>query len=139
MRPTAAASEVAVVKKQFRGQRKANQIVVENYSNTSLPPSQEDCRGILPPSSREVTPVQEEAPPPVCPTDGEEISFVSGNPFVEVTKGVIHLFKKKYVTTISLCALAYYNHHVSSSASANGPLSSTQGSKRFAWWLCRRI
>lgn len=101
MPSTAAASEVgaaATVKKQYRGQRKANQIVVENYSNTSLP-REEECRGILPPSSsREVTPVQEEAPQPVCPTDGEEISFVSGNPFVEVTKGVIHLFKKKYVT-----------------------------------------
>lgn len=82
--------------KDHRGQRKSNKIVVESYSNKGLS-NQEECRGILPPSSREVTPVQEVAPDPVCPEDGEEISFVSGNPFVEVTNGVIHLFKKKYV------------------------------------------
>lgn len=87
------AAAAAVVKKEHRGQRKADKIVVENYTNTALP--QEECRGILPPSSREVTPVQEVAPQPVSPADGEEICFVSGNPFVEVTKGVIHLFKKK--------------------------------------------
>lgn len=85
----------AVVKKDFRGKRKTNKIVVETYSNKSLV-GQEDIKiGLLPPSSREVTPVQEVAPQPVSPADGEEISFVSGNPFVEVTKGVIHLFKKK--------------------------------------------
>lgn len=81
--------------KDYRGKRKTNKIVVENYSNKSVLPGQEDCYGILPPSSREVTPVQEVPPQPVCPADGEEINFVSGNPFVEVTKGVIHLFKKK--------------------------------------------
>lgn len=86
------------VTKNFRGQRKANKIVVENYSNKAiLPGGQDDCYGILPPSSREVTPVQEVAPKQIDPADGDEISFVSGNPFVEVTKGVIHLFKKKCV------------------------------------------
>lgn len=83
--------------KDFRGQRKTNKIVVENYSNKTILPGggQEDRYGLLPPSSREVTPVQEVPPQPVSAADGEEINFVSGNPFVEVTKGVIHLFKKK--------------------------------------------
>lgn len=97
----AAAAEIddvgaaAVVRKDFRGKRKTNKIVVENYSNKSLVGQEESKIGLLPPSSREVTPVQEVAPVPVDPADGEEICFVSGNPFVEVTKGVIHLFKKK--------------------------------------------
>lgn len=27
----------------------------------------------------------------------DQINFISGNPFVEVTKGIIHLYKEKYV------------------------------------------
>lgn len=97
----AAAAEIddvgaaAVVRKDFRGKRKTNKIVVENYSNKALVCQEDSKIGLLPPSSREVTPVQEVAPVTVDPADGEEICFVSGNPFVEVTKGVIHLFKKK--------------------------------------------
>lgn len=80
--------------KNIRGQRKTKQIVVESYSNKTLA-GQEENFGILPPSSREVTPVQEVAPQQISPADADEINFFSGNPFVEVTKGVIHLFKKK--------------------------------------------
>lgn len=49
-------------------------------------------RGVLPTSSRETTPLDEAQNPPEFP---KEISFFSGNPFVENTKGVIHLYKKK--------------------------------------------
>lgn len=85
----------AAVPRDCRGQRQTNKIVVENYSNKAILSGQEGNQGILPPSSREVTPVQEVPPQPISPADADEISFVSGNPFVEVTKGVIHLFKKK--------------------------------------------
>lgn len=30
------------------------------------------------------------------------INFVSGNPFVEVTKGILHLYKEKYVDLITI-------------------------------------
>ena len=32
-----------------------------------------------------------------CNVSADQINFISGNPFVEVTKGILHLFKEKYV------------------------------------------
>lgn len=45
-------------------------------------------------SSREATPLEEGQ----CSSEfPKEIGFFSGNPSVEVTNGIIHLYKKKYV------------------------------------------
>jgi BRCA1-associated protein len=46
----------------------------------------------LPKPSREQTPLDEVQTIPEIPG---EINFFSGNPFVEVTKGILHLYKKK--------------------------------------------
>lgn len=81
------------VVKKHRGQRKPHKITIETYSNKNTEYG-EKTKGILPPSSREVTPVQEQ-PPSALPIDAEDVHFISGNPFVEVTKGIIHLYKKK--------------------------------------------
>ena len=52
----------------------------------------EGNRGFLPHSrSREVTPTEGQ----LATEFPKEISCFSGNPFVEVTNGLIHLYKKK--------------------------------------------
>lgn len=79
--------------KDLRGQRKAKKIQIETYANAV---TSEDCesldKGVLPKSSREQTPMDEIQPIPEVPG---EINFFSGNPFVEQTTGILHLFKKK--------------------------------------------
>lgn len=71
-------------------QRQPRKISVENFQNDSLC-SDTATKGILPFSSRETT--------PMTATDDaksiEEKGFIYGNPFVEVTKGIIHIYKKK--------------------------------------------
>lgn len=34
-------------------------------------------------------------------TDRDSLSFISGNPFVETTRGILHLYKEKYVLLAS--------------------------------------
>ena len=48
---------------------------------------------LLPAHSREATPLTDT---PDVEEKGE-IGFFSGNPFVEVTKGILHLYKPEYV------------------------------------------
>lgn len=47
--------------------------------------------GLLPADSRETTPFEDAAKP----ADKGEIGFFSGNPFVEITKGILHLYKEE--------------------------------------------
>uniref|UniRef100_A0A2M4AGB4 Putative cytoplasmic zn-finger protein n=1 Tax=Anopheles triannulatus TaxID=58253 RepID=A0A2M4AGB4_9DIPT len=86
------------LQREMRGQRKPKKITIESYRNRLLSSdasSIDEYRGILPKSSREQTPMDEM--PPVATTGKQEytgeINFFSGNPFVEVTKGILHLFK----------------------------------------------
>lgn len=61
----------------------------------------------MPTSSREQTPLEDQKMEFM-----EEVNFFSGNPFVEVTKGIIHLYKNNERTEImeglskTLCLLA---------------------------------
>ncbi|CAG9815071.1 unnamed protein product [Phaedon cochleariae] len=92
-------------KKKGRGQRKVREISVETFPSRLEGPR--DDWGLLPQYSREVTPA----------SDGEktgkeeksEIGFFSGNPFVEITKGVLHLYKEDVMSSrkeaITLCLL----------------------------------
>lgn len=75
---------------ELRGQRKAKTIQIETYANVLEGADKE--KGVLPKSSREQTPLDEVQTIPEIPG---EINFFSGNPFVEVTKGILHLYKKK--------------------------------------------
>ena len=79
--------------KIHRGQRKSKTIQIETFSNSDLDPSTVENRALLPSSSRETTPLCEATP--AKPEFFDEKAFFSGNPFVEITKGIIHLFKKK--------------------------------------------
>lgn len=38
----------------------------------------------------------------------EPITFVSGNPFVEVTKGILHLYKEEYVYLFAILRPLYF-------------------------------
>ncbi|XP_035893065.1 BRCA1-associated protein [Anopheles stephensi] len=84
------------LQREMRGQRKPKKITIESYRNRLLdggPVPADEYRGILPKSSREQTPM-DEVPPPSATEILGEINFFSGNPFVEVTKGILHLFKR---------------------------------------------
>lgn len=103
--------------REHRGQRKSRKIKIENYTNLKLESSScsstntnkktsesssttstiaatDDAKGILPFSSRETTPLDEkhEKTPPEYLL--EDKHFYSGNPFVEITNGIIHLYKR---------------------------------------------
>lgn len=82
------------LQRDMRGQRKPKKITIESYRNRL---DSDESRGVLPKSSREQTPMDEMPPPP--PLSAQEfpgeIAFFSGNPFVEVTKGILHLYKRK--------------------------------------------
>lgn len=72
-------------------QRQPRKITVHNFSNIQNEGEAiDEKRGILPSSSRETTPMTDD-----IKTIIEEKGFFSGNPFVECTKGIIHIYKKK--------------------------------------------
>lgn len=77
------------VVREYRGQRKPRKIKIENYASSDIDPTIE--KGILPSSSRETTPMDE----PLPPEYSDDKTVFSGNPFVEVTQGIIHMYKKK--------------------------------------------
>lgn len=83
------AAAVCVRQNQNTDQRQPRKIAVESYRNQQIKFSAKDQQGILPFASREATPQTE------CTDYIEEKGFFSGNPFVEVTKGIIHIYKKK--------------------------------------------
>lgn len=74
--------------KGIQDKRNPRDITVETYPSR-LESSRADW-GLLPAHSRETTPlVEKEA------EETGEIGFFSGNPFVEITKGILHLFKEE--------------------------------------------
>lgn len=87
-----------------RDQRQPKKISVESFSNNQLETCSSDNKGILPSSSREATPMATETMQLAEYVD--EKGFFSGNPFVEVTKGIIHIYKRKCVEQCMPCALA---------------------------------
>ncbi|XP_039751792.1 BRCA1-associated protein [Pararge aegeria] len=73
-------------KKRDRGARDSKTITVETYASVLIGPNTDT--GILPTSSRQSPPESS------IPEDSDSISFFCGNPLVEVTKGVLHLYKE---------------------------------------------
>ncbi|GBP43004.1 BRCA1-associated protein [Eumeta japonica] len=77
--------------KKDRGARGSRSITVETYASVSMGPN--SVSGILPTSSRQ-TPLEDSD----STAEAEEtISFFCGNPLIEVTKGVLHLYKENSV------------------------------------------
>lgn len=107
--------------KELRGKREPKKIQIETYANVLLDSSERSDPGVLPKSSREQTPMEEEAlidssekpDSGVLPKSSREqtpmdevqsfpgdqktteLKFFSGNPFVEQTTGILHLYKNK--------------------------------------------
>lgn len=79
----------------MRSQRKKREISVETFPSRLESPR--DDWGLLPPHSREVTPVSEKKHLSYAKaaSDVAEIGFFSGNPFVELTNGILHLYKEE--------------------------------------------
>ncbi|XP_050353506.1 BRCA1-associated protein isoform X2 [Nymphalis io] len=73
-------------KKKDRGARDSKTITVETYASVLMGPN--SVSGILPTSSRR-SPLEGSTS-----EDDNTISFFCGNPLVEVTKGVLHLYKE---------------------------------------------
>ncbi|XP_018335141.1 BRCA1-associated protein, partial [Agrilus planipennis] len=96
--------ENAAAKNNSTVKRKKKEISVETFPSRLEKP-QEDW-GLLPVYSREATPLQEKEH---TPEDPNEIGFFSGNPFVEVTKGILHLYKEDVLSSseeaLTLCLL----------------------------------
>ncbi|XP_023012305.2 BRCA1-associated protein [Leptinotarsa decemlineata] len=91
-------------KQKNRGQRQLRDISVETFPSSLESPK--DDWGILPKYSREVTPIGEVEDA----IEGKvEIGFFSGNPFVEITKGILHLYKEDVLSSrkeaLTLCLL----------------------------------
>lgn len=89
------------LQRDMRGQRKPKKISIESYRNRLDSSSAELVggdesyyAGVLPKGSREQTPMDEIGPVSAVQEFPGEINFFSGNPFVEVTKGILHLFKR---------------------------------------------
>ncbi|KAL1453831.1 hypothetical protein WDU94_010142 [Cyamophila willieti] len=75
------------LKKSSRGKREMKDLKVETFPMDSGAEKKKETFEPLFPSS--------------IPHEGEEeINFVSGNPFVEITKGILHLYKENKLTSI---------------------------------------
>lgn len=85
--------------RENRGKREPRSIRIENYARCDSSESAAGDRGILPVGSRESTPLDDDdeavgaGAASTCDTDN--MTFFTGNPFVEMTKGIIHMYKKK--------------------------------------------
>ncbi|KAG5682745.1 hypothetical protein PVAND_012078 [Polypedilum vanderplanki] len=114
---SAAASSVDQrVIKERRGQRQPKTIQIETYANV-LAGEHQQIKGVLPKNSntnsREQTPLTENnSETSSVPDTPNEVKFFSGNPFVEQTNGILHLYKKNERDSIqdglsqTLCLLA---------------------------------
>ena len=97
---------------EMRGSREPKDITIETYSNSAETPtpilpvfeSQKSC--VIQSTSRENSEEKSISKFSLNKNDEvsgatssspDQISFISGNPFVEVTKGIMHLFKEKQV------------------------------------------
>ncbi|KAM3956792.1 BRCA1-associated protein [Aphomia sociella] len=91
-------------KKRDRGARESKTITVETYASVLTGPNTDI--GLLPTSSRRSPPEGSS-----ISEDDDTISFFCGNPLVEVTKGILHLYKENELKEAgeeakTLCLLA---------------------------------
>lgn len=81
----------AVCQRQTMDQRKPRQISIESFRNQQLEFDEAEQTDLLPFGSS-IESKQSE-----CTDTIDEKCFFSGNPFVEIVKGIIHIYKKKWV------------------------------------------
>nr|CAD7416961.1 unnamed protein product [Timema poppensis] len=96
-----------------RGRRDMRDITIETYSNNSEGRQSPGLLHIpendLPPTQtvKEPKPRSSSSCEPDCDSNAiskTKIAFVSGNPFVEITKGILHLFKENELTSMDQAA-----------------------------------
>lgn len=90
------AAAVCVRQNPHNDQRQPRKITVENFTNKQFDNGgANDGKGILPSGSRETTPMTDDSAAAAAKNLIDEKGFFYGNPFVEVTKGIMHIYKKK--------------------------------------------
>ncbi|XP_015121101.1 BRCA1-associated protein [Diachasma alloeum] len=107
--PEAEETASTMAARKMRGRREPRDITVESYASVTEGPvpllsSQGSSKPHSRPNSEESssssnqinTATVEGSPPNASST--EQINFISGNPFVEVTKGILHLYKEDELT-----------------------------------------
>lgn len=94
------AAAVCVRQNPHNDQRQPRKITVDNFTNKQIDNGDGIVeKGILPSGSRETTPMTDESATAGATVTTKNIidekGFFYGNPFVEVTKGIMHIYKKK--------------------------------------------
>ncbi len=95
------------LRERTRGNRKMSDVTVETYtdfetvvttnsSKETSPSAGENSSSVS--SSRRST--KDSTPLDGSTGNADSISFISGNPFVEVTKGILHLYKENSTTSL---------------------------------------
>lgn len=84
--------------RKMRGCREPREITIENYSNSEegpVPLLQQNLTKSHSTSRMNSEESQITSEGATSCNVAEQINFFSGNPFVEVTKGILHLFKEE--------------------------------------------
>ncbi|XP_033218355.1 BRCA1-associated protein [Belonocnema kinseyi] len=111
--PDSEESVAAMAVRKMRGCREPRNITIENYSSAEegptplLPQSLNKSHSTsrLSPEDAVSSISQNPAPEGAASCNvPDQISFFSGNPFVEVTKGILHLFKEDELTAVKSAA-----------------------------------
>ena len=101
------------LRERTRGNRKMSDVTIETYTDFETVTNSSSAANVTNSSSKETSPSVENSSvsssrrstKDSTPMDGtgitaNTISFVSGNPFVEVTKGILHLYKENSTTSL---------------------------------------
>ena len=101
------------LRERTRGNRKMSDVTIETYTDFETVTNSSSTANVTNSSSKETSPSVENSSvtssrrstKDSTPMDGtgitaNTISFVSGNPFVEVTKGILHLYKENSTTSL---------------------------------------
>ncbi len=95
-------------RKKARGRRQLNEVTVETFTikddgdgqEVSSSSSAAASAAASTSASKESTPSSAHSAAKDKDPSGEQLNFVSGNPFVEVTNGVLHLYKENHTTSL---------------------------------------
>ncbi len=87
-------------RKKARGRRQTGEVTVETFLAKEENTGEKEKKGEES-KSKESTPASTASSAESGKeTLGSQLNFVSGNPFVEVTKGVLHLYKENQSTSL---------------------------------------
>ena len=83
------------LRERTRGNRKMSDVTIETYTDFESKETSPENSSVS--SSRRST---KDSTPLDSGANNDSISFISGNPFVEVTKGILHLYKENSTTSL---------------------------------------